>query len=327
MMSKFGLAAMAIAALLTTSAPVTAQTIAGTLVTIPAGHDDDLRLFAPNGSVVKGVDALARMHGADLVVWVAGNQFFAMEDLVRTFVAQHGAASVGVVTLPPGLEFNAIMAGGFRYNGRDFPGLPDVFATIDLAPLRTMHERGLASSYATYMHNELTLMVAKGNPDRITGIDDLGRADVRSSLPNPLTEGIMQFYARPVLQRHGLYAKLTGGRECTACQTAPNVWFTAVHHRETPERIADGRSDVGIVWKTEAIAALKRGAPVEAVALPPADSARDSVSYYIAPLTKARHPELAAAYSAFVAAPAGQAVYIRYGFVGASDAERAARSI
>jgi ABC-type sulfate transport system substrate-binding protein len=43
------------------------------------------------------------------------------------------------------------------------------------------------------MHNELQMMAAKGNPKAIAGIDDLVRGDVRTSLPNPVNEGIMQF--------------------------------------------------------------------------------------------------------------------------------------
>src|SRR5690606_10041551 len=96
--------------------------------------------------------------------------------------------------------------------------------------------------------------------------------------PNPVNEGIMQFYGRKVLERHGLWQKISGGKECHSCQTTPNNWFTAVHHRETPERIRDGKSDTGFVWVTEAMEAVRNDAPVEGVRLPPADSLRDEVA-------------------------------------------------
>ena len=54
------------------------------------------------------------------------------------------------------------------------------------------------------MHNELQIMVAKDNPKKITSIKDLAREDVRTSMPNPINEGIMQFYIRKVLERHGI---------------------------------------------------------------------------------------------------------------------------
>jgi ABC-type sulfate transport system substrate-binding protein len=37
----------------------------------------------------------------------------------------------------------------------------------------------------TSMHSERQMMVAKGNPKEIAGIDDLVRSDVRTSLHNP----------------------------------------------------------------------------------------------------------------------------------------------
>jgi len=91
------------------------------------------------------------------------------------------------------------------------------------------------------------MMVAKGNPKAIATLDDLVRSDVRTLLPNPVNEGIMLFYARKVLERHGIWPQLANGRECVSCQTTERNWFTAVHHREAPERICEGKSDAGIV--------------------------------------------------------------------------------
>jgi ABC-type molybdate transport system substrate-binding protein len=226
------------------------------------------------------------------------------------------------------MEFDAIRAGGYRYDGVEYHGRPDAYAVVDVGPMKELHAAGLADRYATYMHNELVLLVAKGNPKHIVGIDDLGRADVRSSLPNPLREGIMTYYGKPVLEAHGLYAKLTGGTECAACQASPNAWFTEVHHRETPARIIAGTSDTGIVWKTEALAAIARGDAVEYVTLPSADSLRDKVSYYITPLAATpAHKRLAEAYASYVTSEPGDAVYAKFGFVPATAAERAFRPL
>jgi ABC-type molybdate transport system substrate-binding protein len=171
------------------------------------------------------------------------------------------------------------------------------------------------------MHNELQIMVAKGNPKHVSGIDDLVRADLRTSMPNPVTEGIMQFYARKVLERHGIWQKISGGKECVSCQTTDNNYFTAVHHRETPERIRNGKSDAGIVWKTEVLEAQRHGALVDAVELPVSDSLRNEVSYAVGALDNSRHNTVADRYLAFVASPAGQAAYAGFGFVSASPDE------
>lgn len=300
------------------------------LVVVPEKRDDDLRVFLANGEVVKGAAALELMAAGktDLNVWVAGNQFFAMEDVARGFQKAHdGKPAVGVITLPPGLVLNAALAGGWKYGDKEYRFRPDVIGQVDVASLQKLKQNGLAELYVTYMHNELTLMVSKGNPKQVKGIDDLGRADLQVMLPNPITEGIMKIYAKPVLQTRGLWDKLANGQECESCRTRPNVYFTSVHHREIPEGIKKGETDVGIVWATEVKHALAEGAPVESVTLPVNDSLKNEVIYVAAPLRNAAHAKYAEAYIAYLGSPAGQDAYSNHGFVRADADEMIGRVI
>jgi ABC-type molybdate transport system substrate-binding protein len=307
-----------------TGNPAAAQAAAKTtgLTAIPADKDTDLKLYYADGRIVTGGAALANMQqDAKLILWMAGNQFFAMDDVIAEFQKQVPKTDVGVVTLPPGLIVSAIERGGWRYNDRDYPGLPDIYASVSIGHLQELLHRGYMHDYLTYMHNELVLMVAKGNPKEIHGIDDLKRADVRTSMPNPVNEGIMQFYGRKVLERHGLWQTISGGKECTGCQTTANNWFTAVHHRETPDRILAGTSDAGLVWATEAQEARRLGKGVEEVKLPSEDSLRDEVAYAIGALTRGPRQWMATRYLLFVTSPEAQAAYAKYGFVRASPYE------
>lgn len=289
---------------------------------IPKNKDNDLKLYYADGRVTKGAQALARMQqDAELILWLAGNQFFAMDDAMAAFRKRNPGLDVGLITLPPGLLLRAIQDGGWTYNGESYPGLPDVYASVNLGHLKTLKKAGFMDRYAVYMHNELQIMVARGNPKKIRGIDDLGRPEVRTSMPNPVNEGIMQFYARKVLERHRLWALISGGKECFSCQTTANNWFTAVHHRETPDRIRAGTSDAGIVWKTEALAAVAEGAPVEGIELPPQDSLRDEVAYAIGALVNSPRKAAAMRYLAFLATSDAQAAYGRHGFVNATADE------
>jgi ABC-type molybdate transport system substrate-binding protein len=291
------------------------------LVAIPPDKDTDIKFYAVDGSVMTGADALERMPNADLTLWVAGNQFFAMDEVIGTFRRGEPGLSIGLITMPPGLILSAILAGGWVYKGHEYAATPDIYASVNLGHLKRLKAASLMSQYAVYMHNELQILVAKGNPKNVTGIDDLVRADVKTSMPNPVNEGIMQFYARKVLERHNIWQKISDGKECTACQTTTNNWFTAVHHRETPARILNGISDAGIVWKTEVLEAQRRGASVGAVELPPPDSLRDDVAYAIGVLTNSKHKQAADRYLAFVGSEAGQAAYAKFGFVNATADE------
>lgn len=298
------------------------------LAAIPANKDSDIKLYYAGGRITNGAAALERMQqDAELILWLAGNQFFAMDDVVAAFQKQAPGIDVGLITLPPGLILNAIETGGWTYGGRHYPGRPDVYASVNLGHLKKLKQLGLMHDYAIYMHNEMVLLVAKGNPKNIRGVADLKRSDIRTSMPNPVNEGIMQFYGRKVLERHGLWQHISAGKDCFSCQTSANNWFTAVHHRETPDRILAGISDTGIVWATEALEARRLGKSVDEVKLPPEDSMRDDVAYAIGALAVGGRQAAAARYLAFLTTPAAQAVYAKYGFVNATPQELAPKPI
>ena len=306
----------------------TAPAVGVKLAVIPKGKDNDVKLYYADGKVAAGAAALGRMQqDAELILWLAGNQFFAMDDVVRAFQRRNPGVDVGLITLPPGLILNAILGGGWMYEGNAYPGLPDVYASVNLGHLKKLKSAGLMDRYAVYMHNELEIMVAKGNPKGIRAIKDLVRPGVRTSMPNPVNEGIMQFYARKVLERHSIWNQISGGKECFSCQTTPQNWFTSVHHRETPDRIKAGTADAGIVWKTETQEAIRAGALVEAVLLPPEDSLRDEVAYAIGALTNSSRKVMAEKYLEFLKSPESQQAYAKYGFVNATAEELRLRPI
>lgn len=302
--------------------PTQEISIAKKFETIPANKDDDLRVFYPNGKVIKGEAALELMQAgkSGLTIWLAGNQFFAMEDVIHAFQRQHDEV-VAVITMPPGKVMDAILKGGWTYKGKDYAMTPDVFGMVDMGSVKKLKDAGKGQNYVTYMHNQLVLMVAEGNPKHIEGIADLGRSDLQVMLPNPLTEGIMKFYAKKVLGNNGLWDKLSDGKECQSCYGAPNVYFTSVHHREIPEGIKARKVDVGIVWATEYQNALKDGIKVGVVNLPEKDSMKNEVNYIAGNVPGAAHENTAQTYLKFLGSKDGQTAYARHGFIPASKEE------
>ena len=297
---------------------------AAELVAVPTGHEADLRFFAADGQQFDGLAAFKRMTDANLNVWVAGNQFFAMTRVIHDFQARHPGLTVGLITLPPGMILKAIQAHGWSFGDAQLRLQPDVYATVSVEQLR---DTGTISRYIVYMHNALELMVPKGNPKHVADLHDLTRADLRVMLPNPLNEGIMSFYAKPILEREGLWKALSPGADCADCDGAAHVHFSSVHHREIPAGIASGRVDVGLVWRTETIAAIAGGAPVQGIPLPASQNAADQVSYVAGALDNSPHQPAAAAYLGFLSSHAGQDAYAAYGFLPAAAEERTPRPL
>lgn len=286
-----------------------------------AGHSRDYRTFLQGGEIRYG--EIGDSYTADLVLYLAGNQFMVMEELVQDFLKKNpGIKSVYVETIPPGQILNGQILKQGQIDGKDTAMNPDVFASVSLGHLKTLKGKGVMDTHMVYIHNQLELMVAAGNPKGIKGAEDLGRDDLVQSHPNPLTEGIFKFYGSEMLKDLGLHDKVTANAQCKSCWAIEGkTWFTSRHHRETPDRIEKGEADVGIVWTTEIVEAKREGRKVDGVAIPAPLNKSEKVGYAIGALKTGRNGANAQAYLDYLATDAAQKIYSGYGFVPASASE------
>ncbi|WP_455234978.1 molybdate ABC transporter substrate-binding protein [Thiogranum longum] len=262
-------------------------------------------------------------YTSDLVMYLAGNQFMVMEELITDFQKKHpDIKTVYVETIPPGQILKQQLLAQGQINGKDTAQNPDLYASVNLGHLKKMKAEGVMSDFIIYTHNKLELMVAEGNPKGIKGPEDLGRDDLVQSHPNPLTEGIFKFYGSEMLKDLGLYDKVTGGAQCKGCWAVEGkTWFTERHHRETPYRIEQGEADVGIVWTTEVVHAKEEGRKIDGVAIPAPYNKQDKVGYAIGTLNTGRNQENGRAFMAYLATDDAQNIYAKYGFLKATKEE------
>jgi ABC-type molybdate transport system substrate-binding protein len=285
-----------------------------------AGHANDYRTFTSDG-VAYG--QIGDSYTADLVMYLAGNQFMVMEELISDFQSRNpDIETIYVETIPPGqILKNQILQQG-EIDGTPTAMNPDLFASVNLNHLKKLAAGGVMHDYMIYVHNKLELMVAAGNPKAITGPEDLARPDLVQSHPNPITEGIFKFYGSAMLNDLGLYEQVTGNAECNSCWAIEGkTWFTSRHHRETPQRIEDGEADVGIVWTTEVIEEHAQGRAIDGVAIPAPLNKQDVVGYAIGGLSTGRNPYNAMRFLSYLASDRAQGIYAKYGFIPANDEE------
>lgn len=269
--------------------------------TIPAEREKDLH----------GLDVL---ESADLRIFMAGNQFFLMPELIQAFQAKHPEVKkIFYATLPPGLLLKWILAGGAIFKGRKLPGDADVYASITEIHTKQLQQKGFMKEYFPYAGNRLVIVVPKGNPKGIRTVKDLARPDVRVSHTNPITEGI----TIPTLEMY----RRAGGDELVwrimSMKAADGTTkFTKVHHRETPERLMKGEVDAGNVWITEYLQYGQKGWPIEKIE-PGADlDMLDKVKFVIGRLDRtAKNSANADKFLAFIKTKKAQAIYVKYGFV------------
>jgi len=286
-----------------------------------AGHGNDYRTFHTDGTVEYG--AIENSYTADLVMYLAGNQFMVMQELISDFQNKNpDIESVYVETIPPGQILKAQLLTQGEIEGKPTAMNPDIFASVNIGHLEKLHGKEMMNEYIIYIHNKLELMVAEGNPKGINGPEDLARDDLVQSHPNPLTEGIFKFYGSEMLKDLGIYEIVTGNAECKFCWAIEGkTWFTARHHRETPDRIEKGEADVGIVWTTEVVHAKAEGRPLDGVAIAAPLNKQNKVNYAIGIMTNGRNADNAALYLAYLGTDDAQAIYEKYGFIRATPEE------
>jgi ABC-type molybdate transport system substrate-binding protein len=272
------------------------------LPTIPSDRGDDLH-------------NLELADSADLVLFMAGNQFMVMEELLAAFQEEYPEVDkIFYETLPPGLELKQILAGGAIFGDRIIDGCPDVYASVTEDAMERLQRAGMIAEkdYFLYLHNRIVLMVPKENPLNITTISDLGSDDVRISQPSPEYEDIAEYIIDMYRQAGG---DSLANRIMEKKRAEGTTILTIVHHRETPLRIKKRTVDVGPVWATEVKHAQKTGLAVEAIEPGKYFDQRDKINYYICPLKGAAHEENGRKFLHFVASPRAQGIYQAYGFV------------
>lgn len=263
---------------------------------------------------VPPVDEILDLHGnpqdAQLVVFMSGNQYMVMPELMAAFRKEHpDVRSIFYETLPPGIVIKQVCAGALRIGNLAISARPDVLLTGPRG-MRTLQRFGKVAAWRPYASNALAILVPAGNPLHIDSLRDLGRTRVRVVMPNPQWEGVAE-------QVEGAYAKAGGTQLVRAIMVTKvsdgTTILTRIHHRETPMYLLDGRADAGPVWLSEALY-QQRLHRLGVVRIP----ARQNVyaQYEAAVATGAPHAAAAQEFITFMQSPQARAIFESYGFGG-----------
>ncbi|HEY2756770.1 MAG TPA: substrate-binding domain-containing protein [Pseudolabrys sp.] len=275
---------------------------------------------------VPQVDDLADFHGditdPKLMLYVGGNYFFAMAPLVAEFEEEHPEYKGRIYweTIPPGLLVKQIKAGGTVTSGNmTWTAKPDAYFA-GLKKVDALIGQGLLSGPAVpYVTNTLTIMVPKGNPAHVTGLADLGKADIRLAMPNPAFEGIARQIEASLRKAGG--DALADKVYKTKVADGTTV-LTHIHHRQTPLFLMQGRAQAGVTWQSEAMFQEQAGHPITHVDIPASENT--TAIYAGAAVKGAAHPEAAKLWLSYIHSPAALTIFERYGFkpyTGAATAD------
>lgn len=217
-----------------------------------------------------------------LTVFAAASLRGAFAEIGDGFAAAHPGARVAY-------NFNGSSSLVDQLKG----GAPaDVFASADQATMTKAVDASLvAGTPVLFATNTLTLVVAPGNPLKITGLDATldGRKLVVCAVGVPC------------------------GNATKALAANLGVTLKPVSEEQTVTdvlgKVTSGEADAGVVYATDAAAAGARAATVR---IPGAEKVVNR--YPIAVTANAEEPALASAYIAYVTGPEGQAALAGFAF-------------
>lgn len=264
---------------------------------------------------VDSVDNVPDLHGnpadARLVLFIGGNQFMVLPDLIAAFEQRHPElrGRIFYETLPPGILRRQMEHRGILTLGNlTLQVHADVYEA-GARVLAEMEQKGEVEKPVHYASNQLEIMVRAGNHKGIRSLQDLGRGDLRLSMPNPAWEGVSRQIESSLrkaggeqLVRKVMDAKVKDG----------STFLTHIHHRQTPMRIMSGQSDAGVTWSSEVRFQEKIGNPIGGVAIPAGENT--TAIYAAAVLRNAPHLTAARAWTLYLTSPEAQSIYRKFGF-------------
>ncbi|MEW6475678.1 MAG: molybdate ABC transporter substrate-binding protein [Actinomycetota bacterium] len=219
----------------------------------------------------------------NLTVLAAASLSESFKELGAAFEAKHPGTKVT-------FSFDASSALAAQANN----GAPaDLFASADQANMKKVTDAGNATEPRVFAHNKLAIIVAKGNPKKITGLADFNKS-VSYVLCAP--EVPCGKYGAEALARAGVKAK-------------PKSLETNVKGVVT--KVTGGEVDAGIGYVTDARAASS----AEGVEI--ADEYNVVAEYPVAVLKQSPNAKLAQAFVDYIVGSDAQAVLAKYGFAPA----------
>lgn len=278
-------------------------------------HFDPPWNYPPESKVhftVPGVDNVPDLFGdindPQLVVFFGGNQFMVIDELISAFKKEYPQYKrVFVETLPPGILARQIEGVTMTVGNMRISLKPDVYTA---GKNRIQQTPEWFSRTEVYGKNKLAIMVQKGNPKNITSLLDLGKKEVRVSMPNPAWEGIGKRIEEAYLKAGGQQLKSKIMNEKVKDSS---TYLTQIHHRQSPMRILYDQSDAAPVWYTEAFYQKMIGHPVDMIEIP-VNQNIEAISM-AGLLKKAPHQEAGKNFMNFLISPTCKAVYRKYGFI------------
>lgn len=187
-------------------------------------------------------------HRAQLTVFSDGNHHMALEEALQAFLAEHPQiVDIFYATTPPRVVVNALESGRIALGNLTITASPQVFISPPGVLDRLVAQGRMRGHVPLAGSRGNVLLACAGNTNKINGIEDLVRNDVRVFLSNPLTETVS--YSNYINTLRNISSRLGISLDFLDGKSHPRVLYgESIHHREAPQAVHDGRVDAAVIF-------------------------------------------------------------------------------
>jgi hypothetical protein len=192
-----------------------------------------------------GSNILLDFHGdpadADLVIFSDGNHHMALGEALALFQKRMPKMKgVFYATTPPGPIVNLLKKGCLQLGNFVLSATPHIFIGPPHLLDRLVAEGYLDRHHPLVRNQGNVLLVKRGNPKQIAGVEDLKREGITLFLSNPETEEASYRSYRDTLVNLSTDAQIENKLEI--------YYGSRIHHREGPVALRLGKADVAILF-------------------------------------------------------------------------------
>ena len=248
------------------------------------------------------LSSTAPIISGNVTVFAAASLTEAFTDMKKTIEAAN-----------PGTTITLNFAGSSNLRTQIMQGArADVFASADAPNMDQVVKAGdISGQTQDFVQNRLVVLLPKGNPAKITRLQDLAKPGLKLVLAQEQVP--VGNYARQVLAK--LSADPAYGTDFEA-KVLANLASNELNVKDVVAKVQLGEADAGIVYASDVTPSVR----VATTTIDIPDQFNVVANYPIGVVKSVQNPDGARAFITFVLSPAGQAVLQHYGFIPISGA-------
>ncbi len=189
---------------------------------------------------------------------------------------------------------------GHLANSIEVNKIGEIFLPGSVSYINTLQDEGLISETVEIGHNEIVLLVAKGNPKNVSpDLEELLRSDLKVVIGAD-NSGSIGKATQLALTQKGIYDHVTN-----------KALYMTTDSKGLTQALREGKADVVLNWRA-ALYTKDNNSSIDEIRLAKQEVIREKLVMGL--LTNSQHPELGRYFLKLASSKKGKQIFLHYGF-------------